>query len=257
MKINQAIKVVLVDDEKHCTESLNIQLSRLDTPVVVLAKFNDPVSAIAYLKENPCDILFLDIEMPAMSGFDLLNRLNQFTFDVVFTTAYDQYAIKAFQYSALNYLLKPIDELELTACLERWLDKKQKTLQADQFSFMLEMLKNSAKLQTRVALPTTDGLEFIEIAKIIRCQAESNYTHIFLQNNISFLICRTLKDVDSILRPNGFLRIHQSHLVNPQHLKRFVRSDGGYVVMSDDVQLSISKANKQQVLEVVNAIDRL
>ncbi|GCC52016.1 DNA-binding response regulator [Chryseotalea sanaruensis] len=257
MKMYQPIKVVLVDDEKHCTESLSIQLEQLDIPTIVLGKFNDPLTAMAFLKENSCDMLFLDIEMPAMSGFDLLNRLNRFSFDVVFTTAYDQYAIKAFQFSALSYLLKPIDEIELTDCINRWLEKKQKTLQTDQFSFMLDMLKNSAKLQTKVALPTTDGLEFIEITKIIRCQAESNYTHIYLQDNISFLICRTLKDVDSILRPNGFLRIHQSHLVNPQHLKRYVRSDGGYVVMSDDAQLSISKANKQQVLEVVNAIERL
>ncbi|MCZ8214871.1 MAG: LytTR family DNA-binding domain-containing protein [Cyclobacteriaceae bacterium] len=257
MKTDQPIKVVLVDDEKHCTESLSIQLQQLEIPTEIVGKFNDPLAAMTFLKETTCDLLFLDIEMPSMSGFDLLNRLNQFAFDVVFTTAYDQYAIKAFQFSALSYLLKPVDEQELTECITRWLDKKQKTLQADQFSFMLEMLKNSAKQQTKVALPTTDGLEFIEINKIIRCQAESNYTHIYLQDNASHLICRTLKDVDNILRPNGFLRIHQSHLVNPQHLKRFVRSDGGYVVMSDGAQLSISKANRQQVLEVVNAIERL
>lgn len=257
MKLDQSIRVVLVDDEKHCTESLSIQLQALALPIVIVGKFNDPMLAVTYLKQSPCDILFLDIEMPSMSGFDLLNRLNRFDFDVVFTTAYDQYAIKAFQFSALNYLLKPIDEQDLTECINRWIEKKQKNLQADQFSFMLEMLKNSTKQQTKVALPTTDGLEFIELAKIIRCQAESNYTYIYLQDGISFLICRTLKDVDAILRPNGFLRIHQSHLVNPQHMKRFVRSDGGYVVMSDDTQLSISKANRQQVLEVVNAIDRL
>ncbi len=257
MPTRDSIKVIIVDDETHCIESLSMQLQALEKPVEILAKFNDPRKAVAFLQQGSCDIVFLDIEMPAMNGFDLLNQLIDFSFDVVFTTAYNQYAIKAFQYSALSYLLKPVDNVDLKEVIDRWQQKNQKMLLANQFHFLVDLLKNNSRLQTKVALPTTDGLEFIEIHKIIRCQAESNYTHIYLQDNISYLICRTLKDVDSILRPNGFLRIHQSHLVNPQHLKRFVRSDGGYVVMSDGAQLSISKANRRHVLEVVNAIEKL
>ncbi len=251
------INVIIIDDETHCTESLSMQLKLVKSPIEILAKFNDPRKAVIYLQQVSCDIVFLDIEMPAMSGFDLLNELKQFSFDVVFTTAYNQYAIKAFQYSALSYLLKPVDDSDLNDVIQRWQEKNQKVLQANQFSFLLELLQSNTRMQSKVALPTADGLEFIEISKIIRCQAESNYTHIYLQEGVAHLICRTLKDVESILGANGFLRIHQSHLINPQHLKKFVRSDGGYVIMSDEAQLSISKANRQYVLDVVNAIERL
>lgn len=255
MKSTQ-IEVVVIDDETHCTEALCIQLQSLPYQMNV-SKFNDAAKALEYLRNATADIVFLDIEMPGMSGFDLLNNLNEFNFDVVFTTAYDQYAIKAFDYSALSYLLKPIDESDLRESVEKWQSKKQKSLRPDQFKFLLEMIRGSSGTATKVALPTTDGLEFIDIPTIIRCQSESNYTYIHINNCQSFLICRTLKDVEEILRPHGFVRIHQSHLINLAHLKRFIRTDGGYVVMSDDVQLSVSRVYKQQVHDALSNVERL
>lgn len=250
------IKVVLIDDELHCTESLEIILNSLKKPMKIIGKFNNAIDALAFIKTADFDILFLDIEMPNLNGFELLNQLNDFKFDVVFTTAYDQYAIKAFKFSALNYLLKPIDDQELLASINKWESKSQKNLPADQFNFFLDILENSQKRRSKIALPTTYGLEFIEIGEIIRCQSESNYTHFFLKNEETFLICRTLKEVESLLSANGFIRIHQSHLINPLYLKKFLRNDGGYVVMEDGEKISVSKNNKDKIIDIFNQIER-
>lgn len=257
MPTPEVIKAIIVDDETHCTESLSLQLTAQNVPVHILGRFTDPHQALTFMQHETFDIAFLDIEMPGLNGFDLLNQLPHFSFDVVFTTAYNQYAIKAFQYSALSYLLKPVDETDLREVLDRWQEKNQKKLQVQQFNFLLDLLKSSPFTQSKVALPTADGLEFIEISRIIRCQSESNYTHVYLQGGSSYLICRTLKDVETILGQHGFLRIHQSHLINPHHLKKFVRSDGGSVIMSDETQVSISKANRHLISKIVNDIDRL
>lgn len=250
------IKVVLVDDELHCTESLEILLKSFAKPVQIIGKFNSSIEALAFIKKTDFDILFLDIEMPGLNGFELLGQLSDFKFDVVFTTAYDQYAIKAFKYSALNYLLKPVDEVELLECLVKWENKSQKNLATNQFNFFMDVLQNSQKTRSKIALPTTYGLEFIEISDIIRCQSDSNYTHFYLKNKETYLICRTLKEVESLLSTNGFIRIHQSHLINPLYLKKFLRNDGGYVVMEDGEKISVSKNNKDKIIDIFNQIER-
>lgn len=250
------IKVVLVDDELHCTESLEILLKSFNKPIQIIGKYNNSIEALAFIKSTAFDILFLDIEMPGLNGFELLSQINDFKFDVVFTTAYDQYAIKAFKYSALNYLLKPIDDTELLECIQKWESKIYKNLPLDQFNFFIDILHNSQKKRSKIALPTTYGLEFIEIGEIIRCQSESNYTHFFLKSGEKFLICRTLKEVESLLTNNGFVRVHQSHLINPIFLKKFLRNDGGYVVMEDGEKISVSKNNKDKIIDIFNQIER-
>lgn len=250
------MKVVIVDDELHCTETLEIVLKNLQKQVDILGKFNNPIEALEFIKHNDFDILFLDIEMPKLSGFELLAQLENFNFDVVFTTAYNQYAIKAFKYSALNYLLKPIDTDELLACINQWETKSLRLLASSQFDFLMDLLKNNPRTKSKIALPTTYGLEFIEIDEIIRCQSDSNYTNVFFKNTKPLLICRTLKEVENILGTNGFIRIHQSHLINPLYLKKFIRNDGGYVVMEDGEKISVSKGNKDKITAVFNQIDR-
>lgn len=250
------MRVVLVDDERHCTETLAIILDNLDKQIEIIGKFNNPVEALEFIKNNEFDILFLDIEMPKLNGFELLAQLDHFNFEVVFTTAYNQYAIKAFKYSALNYLLKPIDTAELLACISQWEFKSFRLLGSSQFDFLMDLLKNNPKTRSKIALPTTYGLEFIEIDEIIRCQSDSNYTNIFFKHTKPLLICRTLKEVENILASNGFIRIHQSHLINPMHLKKFIRNDGGYVVMEDGEKISVSKSNKDKIITAFNQIDR-
>ena len=251
------IKVVLLDDEIPCTETLAMQINGLDLNINIIQKFNDPVEALAYITNHDFDILFLDIEMPEISGFGLLNQINNFNFDVVFTTAYNQYAIEAFKFSALNYLLKPIDDDELHDCFTMWQRKNNKMLNKEQFSYLISLIDQHNSTPKKIAIPVSDGYEFINTEMIIRCQADNYYTHFLMTNEKDILVCRTLKEVEALLKPFGFIRIHQSHLINPTHIKKFSRQDGGTILTSDDVRLSVSKSHKNEVISLLEKLNKL
>lgn len=250
------IRAILIDDEKPATELLELKLRRLNMGVQVLAKFNQPEAAVEYIRVAQFDVLFLDIEMPRLNGFDLLAQFDSYHFDVVFTTAYDQYAIRAFRVSALSYLLKPIEENDLREVLSRWQQKQIKQLQISQFQTFQAQLIPSALPQSRLALPTHEGHEIIEIAQIVRCVADASYTHFHLEDGHQLLICRTLKEVEQALVPNGFVRVHQSHLINPFFLKKIVKQEGGYLLMSDGAQVPVSKQKRDWLIEQFNTLHR-
>lgn len=248
---------ILIDDEFHCTESLRLLLEKTMPQINIAATFNEAPAALAYLQIHAVDLVFLDIEMPEMNGFDLLYALDHLHFDVIFVTAYDQYAIKAFTFSAVSYLLKPVDEDDLKDTIKRWQEKKEKTLAKNQLGWIRDWLANSGKPKTKVALPSSDGLEFLEINTIVRCESESNYTRLYCNDKSKYLICRTLKDVEKVLQENGFIRIHHSHLINPRFIRKFVRHDGGFIVMEDGEQISISKTKKNRLFDLLNDVERL
>lgn len=251
-------KAVLVDDEPHCTHSLMLLLQQYAADQIqVAATFNKPAEALDYLLKYKTDLLFLDIEMPGMNGFELLSRLMPLQMDVIFVTAYDQYAIKAFSYSAISYLLKPVDDMELQSVLGRWLEKQNKSISLQQLALMKEMLDNTHKTKTRVALPTGEGLEFLEIASIIRCESDNNYTCIYCNDATHYLICRTLKDVEKVLGESGFIRIHQSHLINPQYIRKLLRNDGGSLIMTDGTELAISRAKRERLYDMLAGVEKL
>jgi two-component system LytT family response regulator len=248
---------ILIDDEKHCTESLELILRHAAPQVKVVAKFNDPEEALQFLKLRQVDLVFLDIEMPGMNGFELLRALDKLSFDVVFTTAYDQYAIKAFAYSAISYLLKPVDEDDLRDTISRWEEKNNKTLELNQLHLLHEILSSKNALKTKIALPTAEGFEFLEIRNIIRCESESNYTRLHCVDKSKHLICRTLKDVERVLQDSGFIRVHHSHLINPHYIRKFIRHDGGFIVMDDGQQISVSRTKKDRLFHLFNNIEKL
>ena len=238
------MKAILVDDELHCTESLDILLTTYCPDVQVLAKFNRAQEALLRLNQGGFDVVFLDIEMPVYNGFELLNQMPNKNFDVVFTTAYDQFAVKAFKYSAFDYLLKPIDAQELQACVGKLSEKKRQHDLEGQLGFLRSMLVREQQVPQKIALPTTQGVEYVEIAEIIRCESDSNYTRIYQGGANPTLICRTLKEVEELLDGANFARIHHSHLINLDHLRKYLRSDGGYVVMSDGSEITVSRSRK-------------
>jgi len=248
---------VLIDDELHCTESLEMLLNRAGQQVRVVAKFNDPVEALAYLNSHKIDLIFLDIEMPVMNGFSFLENLKEYPGDVIFTTAYDQYAIRAFHYSAVSYLLKPIDPDELAATVARWLAKQSKGVDPQQLRLLHHYFLNPGQTKSRLAVPTSDGVEFLDIQQIIRCESESNYTWLYLTGEVKLLVCRTLKEVEAVLNESGFLRIHHSHLINPGFVKKILRHDGGSIVMEDGTQLSISRTRKDRLFDLFEHVRRL
>lgn len=249
------IRVVIIDDEVHCTEGLSLQLRDIGIPVEILAAYNRPEQAIDFLNENSFDILFLDIEMPRMNGFDLLNSINQLNFDVIFTTAYNQFAIRAFRYSACDYLLKPITDEDLLQSILRWKSKQNHILNS-QVRMAMEMMQQPDQSAKKIAVPTSEGLAFLQIDQIIHCDADSNYTLVSSIENDKILISRTLKEVESLLGDRGFIRVHHSHLINPAYVRKFVRTDGGYLVMQDGTQIPVSRSKKDQLLNYFKVIQR-
>jgi two-component system LytT family response regulator len=242
------IKAVLIDDEQHCRETLSIQLERYCPEVLLLAACCSAAEGVKAIAQHQPDVLFLDVEMPHMNGFEMLQKLDKITFDVIFTTGYDSYAIKAIRFSALDYLLKPIDKDELRKAVAKVSAKKGHTM-TQQLDILLEKLENKQPLLQKIALPTQDGFELIAVHNIIRCESDSNYTNIYLKNGRRILVSRILKEIEELLDGHSFLRVHHSHVINLEEVARYIRGEGGYVIMSDNSTVNVSRSRKEALLK--------
>ncbi|MCB9336572.1 MAG: response regulator transcription factor [Lewinellaceae bacterium] len=239
------MKAIILDDEKHSVATLAWKLEKFCPDVEVVKQFTDPVEALDYLKSSPPDLLFLDIEMPRLNGFELLEELgDNIPFDVIFTTAYDEFGIRAVKASALDYLLKPVQNQELKSAIEKYKKKGGKNMEV-LFSSQPESKSN------KIALATKESIEFVLPEDIILCSSDSNYTMIYLTENRKKLISKTLKDVEEMLLPHGFFRAHHSHLVNLQHIKEYVRADGGYLMLSNGQTLPVARNRKDDLLKMI------
>lgn len=244
------IRCVLIDDEKNALEMMEWLIKNYCPQVKVEAMCTSAAEGFAAIQEYKPDVVFLDIEMPHMNGFDLLERFDSLFFDVVFCTAYDQFALKAFRYSALNYLLKPVDPDDLKSTIAR-IEQKKSLPTKEQFELLLQSVRQPVKTTPkRIALTTGDGLVFVSTEEILYAEAESNYTTVVLNGGKKIVVSRTLKDIDEALAGGDFFRIHHSYLINLNQIKKFVRGDGGYVVMNNDATVSISRSKRQEFMEL-------
>ena len=248
-------KIIIIDDETHCTNVLKSLIGKVHSDYNIIGIFTNPLEGLEFIKKNPPDLLFLDIEMPNLNGFSLLDNLLPIDFDVIFTTAYDQYAIKAFRYSAINYLLKPITEKSIVKALSNW-EKRRKKTSEKQWRLLRDQLNDSKKEVSQIALPTGVGYQIVEIENIVRCQSDSNYTNIFCKDENKVLISRTLKEIEELLRDHGFLRVHQSHLINPQFVKGILKHDGGSLIMNNDIEIPVSRQKTKQINEILETMLR-
>jgi two-component system, LytTR family, response regulator len=239
------VNCIIIDDESKCVHALEIMLKRYCPELTLLASYESAELGLQAIKELKPQVVFLDIEMPKMNGFDLLDKVGKIDFHVVFTTAYSQFAIKAFQYSALNYLLKPIDSDDLIETVQR-IKNLQRPPQQEQIDILLETLRRPEPKHQRIALSTHDGLLFVQTADIMYCQSENNYTWVYLTKGGKHLLAKTLKEFEETLPAMEFFRIHNSYLVNLDEIQRFVREDGGYVVMNNGTQITIARARREQ-----------
>jgi len=239
------MKAVIIDDEKHCSESLVYLIKKYCRHQInECLSFNDPIEGLQYLEKNNTDILFLDIEMPTLSGFNLLKELKEPKPEIVFTTAYDEFGIKAIKVSAIDYLLKPIDRDELTLAIEKaGVRIKEKSQNQDIVLEKIFPYQNFGK----ISIPTSEGFEFLETNDIIYCKSDSNYTEFILKDN-KLLVSRTLKDIETQLKTFHFIRIHHSYLINANHIKKYSRGTGGSVVMSNKDVLPVSRSRKNDLL---------
>ncbi|HEX7846503.1 MAG TPA: LytTR family DNA-binding domain-containing protein [Chitinophagaceae bacterium] len=244
------IKSILIDDENNALEMMEWLLKTYCPSVEIVAMCRSAEEGIAAINKHKPDVVFLDIEMPKMNGFDLLEQFDKLNFDVVFCTAYDQFAIKAFRYSAVNYLLKPVDPEDLKETIRRLEDKKT-ALSKEQIDLLLQNMRAPSKPTVqRIALTTNDGMIFVPTEDILYCEADSNYTSVVLKGNRKILVSKVLKEIDEALAGPDFYRIHNSYLININHIKKYVRGDGGYVVMDNDVTVGISRSRRQEFMEL-------
>ena len=249
------MKALIIDDEPHCVETLRLYLERYCPEVEITGECFDGDCAVKSIRDQNPDLIFLDIEMPKMNGFEVLEAVKDEKFEVIFTTAYDQFAIKAFKVSAADYLLKPIDKEELKSAVSQVRSRLENKngLSAEtyrqQLEYLLENIHNQNNNFPNIALPTLAGLEMIKAEHIVHGEADGNYTRLHLEDGGSILISKTLKEVETLLENHNCVRIHNSHLINLLHLKRYVRGDGGYVVLSNGKSVNVSRSKKDDLLD--------
>jgi two-component system, LytTR family, response regulator len=243
------IKAILIDDEKHCLVTLRMMLNRYCKDVNILEECNSAKKGLETIAKHKPDLVFLDIEMPMMNGFELLERLPEIPFAVIFTTSYDQYAIKAIKFSALDYLLKPIDPEELITAVSK-VSSKKKLPGAEQFDILLKQIRQKDAGFEKIAIPTIEGFELIRADQIIRCEADDNYTHVYLKNKTKVVSSRMLKEMEELLQEfRYFERVHNSYLVNMNEVAKYIRGEGGYLLMSDGSTVSISKSRRESLIK--------
>jgi len=243
------LRAVLIDDDESNLSALSEKISNHCKQVEVIARCDNPEDGIRVIDELKPDIVFLDIEMPQMNGFVMLQQLTNKNFELIFVTAYDHYAIKAIRSCALDYLVKPVDVEELKAAVGKVAEVRNKSNSSSQLDLLLEHLqKKQPKLLT---IPTTDGLQFINIEDIIYLEANDNYSNIYLSTNQKFLVSRTLKDFEELLPPDIFIRIHHSSIVNKFYVDKYIRGEGGQVVMRNGNVLDVSKRKKSDFLQAI------
>jgi two-component system LytT family response regulator len=244
------IRSIIVDDELKSRESLKKILLTFCDDVEVLATCQNVVEAIGAIDQLKPDVVFLDVQMQGETGFDLLAKISTIDFDVIFTTAHSEYAIKAIKFSAIDYLLKPIDVDELQKALEKVRVTKKGNM-LEQMQQLLQNIKNPNTENYKLALPTAEGLTFIKVNEVLYLKASGNYTEIFMRDGQKHLVSRHLKEYDDLLTDQNFFRVHHSSLINLSYIKNYVRGDGGYVVMSDNASLDVSRRKKDAFLEKI------
>jgi len=244
------IKAILIDDEVHCLDTLSILIHDFCPEVQVMEQCMSAKQGHAAVKKHHPDLVFLDIEMPVMNGFEFLEQFTDIPFSVIFTTSYDQYAIKAIRFSALDYLLKPIDPKELISAVQKVQEQKLRP-SPEQFRMLIDQVHNKGNKITRVAVPTSEGFELILAEEIIYCEADDNYTHLFLKNKKKIIACRTLKEVEEQLADfASFIRVHHSYMVNLNEVNKYVRGEGGYLIMSDSTTVNVSRSRKDALMKL-------
>lgn len=243
---------LIIDDELHCSESLELMLERYCPETKVIGVTNDPIKGLGMITALKPDVVFLDIEMPHLSGFDLISKIGTVDFEIVFTTAYNEFAIQAFKVNAVDYLLKPISKTELVEATKKV--KQRLSNQPD--SLNLHALINGLGIQKplsgKIALSSMEGLDFVEIDHIIRCEADSNYTDVIIENRKTITVSKTLKELEEQLSSQPFMRVHNSHLVNLNKIAKYQRGAGGYLIMENGDQVQVSRSKKAEFLDNLN-----
>lgn len=240
---------IIVDDEQHCTDRIaRLLASHCAGRITLLPAVSDVDAAFEAIERDKPDVVFLDVQIGKQTGFDLLHRFGHIGFDVVFTTAHEHYAIQAIKFSAVDYLLKPIDVDDLVDTVGRLAARRQQAAQPLNVNMLLQNLAFSQSQSKKVAIPTLTGFSLVAVNDIVRCRSDVNYTTIYLQDKSELVVAKTLKEFEILLTPYGFCRIHNSHLVNAHYIRHYHKGKGGYVILEDGTEVEVSVRRKEALL---------
>jgi len=249
------ITALLIDDDANLRQGMRGLLNRYASAIEIIGEADSVKTGTLAMEQLHPQVVFLDIQLNDGTGFDILERVTQsqgkINSHVVFITAHEQYAIKAFRFSALDFLLKPVDPDDLEKVVEKIKTVSKQKENFEHIDLLLENIRKKVDNFKRIALSTNDGIHLFEISDIIRCESEDNYTKFYIKNHKPVLISKTLKEYEELLTEHGFERIHQSHLINLAFLKSYIKKDGGYVIMSDNSNLPISQRKKERLQEIL------
>ena len=241
------IRSVIIDDEPNCCKTLSVLLERFCPEVEVTAICSNGLEGLKKIQEHTPSLVFLDVEMPMMNGFEMLEKLSPVNFHLIFTTSYDQYALRAFRFSAIDYLLKPIDRDELQKSVQKVVRQMQIPV-PEQLEILMKKINQPTKPINKIAVPTLEGLQMILVENIIRCESDDNYTILFLKDKKKLVVSCTLKDIEAMLDEHPFVRVHRSHLANLNEIEKYLKGEGGYLIMSDGSTIDVSRSKKEPLL---------
>ncbi len=246
------IKTILIDDIEQARNTLRRDLETYSKDVEIIGEASGVIEGAKLLKQIKPDLLFLDIQMQDGSGFDLLDILPEINFKIIFITASDAHAIKAFRYTALNYLLKPIDPDELVEALNQF--RKNHINEQSKYDLLTKTMKSEQKLNEKLALHAQDKIHIVTIDEILRCESTVNYTEFHFNDSRRIVVSKTLKEFEELLVPHGFFRVHQSHLVNARMVREFIKTEGGHLIMNNGKMVPVSSRKRAEVIRMLEEL---
>lgn len=247
----QNLRAILIDDELTSLKNLQQKIEQFCNEINIIATFDKPEEAIPAIRTMKPDVIFLDIEMPRMNGFRMLEELESYESEIIFTTAYSHYAIDAMRISAFDYLVKPVAIEELEHAVKRLMAKKEMYTQ-ERLHVLRDSISHSKSQENKIAVPLEEGLEFVVIKNIVRIESSAGYSRIFLIDGQSMLVTKLLKDFEEILTPYHFFRVHNSHLINLHYIKKYLRGVGGQVLLENGDMVDVARRKKEEFLHLIN-----
>ena len=245
------LTALIIDDETSSRNSLRQKLINHCPGIVIVGECENGEQGIKMIEEKKPAILFLDVEMPRMNGFTMLQQIGVKNFEVIFITAYDHYAIKAIKFSALDYLVKPVAVEDLVSAVEKAVEKHRQSDKNERLEMLLQNLVQEKKELQRIAIPSMEGLQFVETGNIIYLEANSNYTFFNLLGKKKLIVTKTLKDFEELLPPAVFIRIHHSYIINKNLVEKYIKGEGGQVVMRDGTVLDVARRKKEEFMKAI------
>ena len=243
------IKTIIIDDEPSSRKTLSLMLERCKEVVDLVDMCSTPLAGIESIALHQPDLVFLDIEMPVMNGFEMLKKIGTINFEVIFTTAYDQYAINAIRFSALDYLLKPISREDLEGAIEKCSKAISQKKSQEKYEVLFNNMNKKNVLDNTIALSSLDGISIVKLSNIVRLEAQGRYTKIYFADKETILMSKTLKDFEEMLPDSDFFRIHDAQMINLSYLKKYIRS--GTVILTDDTEHGVSRTRKDEFVKLI------